>query len=308
MRLPDIIFPSMSVRLVPSSSALSGLNALAALPPKTRTPTDYKVLFRALARRKFVDAYQPDRTPAAVALKQAAPPRQLFAEMLATCLPRPIDHVDPKLSKTQEQPKLSRAQRAEARTLLVTALLAFVRTEDYAAALVALRTFSTLKLPITMRTRTAVLHPLAVRVGDAHDAAFSRTLLGEGPAYSDWMEWREKWAPKTKEGDLTDLEWRNRATGSAMKRLLAANTPPKVAADRNGADSVRPLECALRRAFRIHGGLTRTKTVEPWSDNARRRAVLKAKWEMTPVAQRQEGHEVKGEEGNENLPQIDPAA
>ncbi|KAJ7485991.1 hypothetical protein B0H11DRAFT_1133881 [Mycena galericulata] len=292
MRLPDIIFPSMSVRLVPSSSALSGLNALAALPPKTRTPTDYKVLFRALARRTFVNAYQPDRTPAAVALKQAAPPRQLFAEMLATCLPRPIDHVDPKLSKTQEQPKLSRAQRAEARTLLVTALLAFVRTEDYAAALVAL----------------AVLHPLAVRVADAHDAAFSRTLLGEGPAYSDWMEWREKWAPKTKEGDLTDLEWRNRATGSAMKRLLAANTPPKVAADRNGADSVRPLECALRRAFRIHGGLTRTKTVEPWSDNARRRAVLKAKWEMTPVAQRQEGHEVKGEEGNENLPQIDPAA
>ncbi|KAJ7620967.1 hypothetical protein FB45DRAFT_928002 [Roridomyces roridus] len=272
---------SAAARLLPSA----GLSALAAAPSASRAPKDYKILFRALAHRKFMDGYRPNPRPVVplpANLQSRGAHRALYTEMLKTCFPNESKRSRAKAAEQQA----SGAEPESDETLLTTALLSFVRTEDYVAAIIALRVFDSLTVPVSERTRHATLHALAVRLAEAPASPFARCLFPTDVTFHRWTDEAKAagWgvnqrrldvqSGKLREGSVEDIELREKATERAMAHLLEANTT-------KSKKPSRPLENILRNAFRGRG-LQQSPNGKPWTPVAVRRAVGKTAIELVP--------------------------
>ncbi|KAJ7347933.1 hypothetical protein DFH08DRAFT_866938 [Mycena albidolilacea] len=228
----------------------------ASAPPiafASNTPTDYSALFRAFGHRRFSEGYRPNARPVALAQRNASlTPRQLYLKMCSGA----------KMRKSTET------------AVLATALRAFVRLGDYAAALVVLHA-----LPVELnaaecaRVTEAALHPLACRIYLERDSTrrrLTQALLG-APSLSaaGWGLGAGAWSMPERAGWL-------------ITRVLKHNTPKaeaKLLEEEELQASLRPLAFILKHMLRIHGGVSKRKTARSWRDEEAR-----AKREMDPKA------------------------
>ncbi|KAJ7244377.1 hypothetical protein B0H12DRAFT_1129238 [Mycena haematopus] len=247
---------------VAASSNLDSHIATSSAPPifTPTTPADYSALFRALGHRRFSERYNPNMRPVTLAQRHAPlTPRQLYLQM-----------------RTPTSPTRLKMRRRTETAVLTTALRAFVRLEDYAAALVVLRAMpADMKATERAQVTRAALHPLACRLHMEMDSAsprkrLTRALLG-APSLS-----AAGWGVGAGAGAWTfpeRAEW-------LVARLLRHNTPLAEAEDEVDG-SLRPLVFILRQMLRIHGGVTKRKAATPWREEE-----AKAMEEMDAVTRR----------------------
>ncbi|KAF8217992.1 hypothetical protein K438DRAFT_1796112 [Mycena galopus ATCC 62051] len=227
---------------VASSSKLD--SEAASAPPTASTqnaPADYRTLLRALGHRRFSEGYAPNTSPVALARRNASfTPRQLYLKMSK----------DLKMRRNTET------------AVLTTAIRAFVRLEDYAAALVVLRGIPAgIRASELAQLTEAALHPLACRIYMERDSPrrrLTRALLG-APSLSA-AGWGGAW-------DMPEhAKW-------LTARLVKRNTPMAEAeADlvEEVESGLRPLAFILRQMLRIHGGATKRRIARPWREEEAR--------------------------------------
>ncbi|KAF7368759.1 hypothetical protein MVEN_00201000 [Mycena venus] len=236
------------------ASSSKAASDVASTAPILTTPADYSALFRALGHRKFSENYSPNTHPVALAQRTSITPRQLYAKMRAIPL-----------------------RRATENALLTTALRAFVRLEDYAAALVVLRdmpaTPGGARLTERAQTTEAALHSLACRIYLERNAIrrrLTRELLGVPslPA-AGWGLGSGTWRmPERADWVIEKLLKYNRPKANAP----AAGLVGEVEAD------LRPLVFILRQVLKMHGGVGKRRNLRPWREEE-----VRAKAEMEPV-------------------------
>ncbi|KAJ7474739.1 hypothetical protein FB451DRAFT_275458 [Mycena latifolia] len=231
--------------------------------PKKRDPSEYMYLFRSLGHLKPGGKLNSNPAPALEKLDAHVSPRCLFAEMLATHF-NAKSHPPAAVDASERE-----AQRLADSKLMDVALRAFSRREDYAGALVILSAFATHGLAVTERTYAAATDGIARRMA-AESAVgrplFTRVMLGATLRSTAGLSQEEK------------TRW-------VMERLVMHDMPPRALKLRVvpvGELDVIPLIFVVRRAFGMHGALTKSKTDVPWGAGARQRAEAKAKGEMLP--------------------------
>ncbi|KAJ7723687.1 hypothetical protein B0H16DRAFT_333536 [Mycena metata] len=250
-------------------------------PPRPRTRTRpaaprppaagyYLAAFRALGHSPKL----PAPLPLAQRVLKDCTPRQLYAHMHAAFLVPSSASAD--FSKHAE---VQRIDTEEA--LLITSLRAFMRLQDYPAALVVLRALSLRRPPtspsvnqkrhhrhLLQTAESAVLTPLAWRIAAAHPRPHKHIRLAQH-LLKGRKEWREDMA--------REPEW-------IAAHVLENASPAFVLLPRSkkADDPWQPVTTVLQRALCIHGAVT-MRSAQMWTDEARKRAQRKAAWEMERV-------------------------
>ncbi|KAJ7035162.1 hypothetical protein C8F04DRAFT_1099273 [Mycena alexandri] len=177
-------------------------------------------------------------------------------------------------SASADASKDAEAQRIDTEeALLMGSLRAFMRLQDYAAALVVLRALSLRRPPKTpslnekknyarllQNAEAAVLTPIAARIAAAHPRPHRHIRLAQH-LLKGRAEWRADMA--------REPEW--------ITARVLENASPAF-----GGRPFQPVTTVLQRAFCIHGAVT-MKSAGMWTDEARKRAPRKAAWEMERV-------------------------
>ncbi|KAJ7035193.1 hypothetical protein C8F04DRAFT_1099364 [Mycena alexandri] len=186
-------------------------------------------------------------------------------------------------SASADASKEAEVQRIDTEeALLMGSLRAFMRLQDYAAALVVLRALSLRRPPKTpsvnekqhyarllQNAEAAVLTPIATRIAAAHPRPHRHIRLAQH-LLKGRAEWRADMA--------REPEW-------IAARVLENASPAFVMLPRSRKkedDPFQPVTTVLQRAFCIHGAVT-MKSAAMWTDEARKRAQKKAAWEMERV-------------------------
>ncbi|KAJ7732705.1 hypothetical protein B0H16DRAFT_1770116 [Mycena metata] len=239
-------------------------------PPRLPAAGYYLAAFRALGHSPKL----PEPLPLAQRVLKDCTPRQLYAHMHAAFFVPSSASAD--LSKHAE---VQRIDTEEA--LLITSLRAFMRLQDYPAALVVLRALSLRRPPtspsvnqkhhhrhLLQTAETTVLTPLAWRIAAAHPRPHKHIRLAQY-----LLKGRKEW----REDMVREPEW-------IAARILENASPAFVLLPRSKKedDPWQPVTTVLQRAFCIHGAVT-MKSAQMWTDEARKRAQRKAAWEMERV-------------------------
>ncbi|KAJ6544280.1 hypothetical protein B0H19DRAFT_1170165 [Mycena capillaripes] len=263
---------------------------LAATTPLKPDAITYKHLFRLLGYQ-YKTAYKPNSSRSKEPIGDITPPRQLFADMMALWFSARLHPPASSLASERQ------SQIATDQGLLTLAFRTFLYVEDYAGALVVLRTTSDLGLEINERTYSVLMRYLARRVYyDVHRSRLSFKqpfltfeLMGPFPPWKmdqdpevvyRWImegllkhncEEVDRKGQEEDEDDGPTATWRGRIP--TVDEILAQSRNMA-----GGRVDHFPIVNMLRRALQMRP----SRTGMPWGDEWRKETVRKARYEMFP--------------------------
>ncbi|KAJ7165992.1 hypothetical protein C8R46DRAFT_1096770 [Mycena filopes] len=267
---------------------------LATTTPLKPNAVTYKLLFR-LYGYHYKNDYKPNASRSGQPTGALIHPRQLFSDMMSLWFSA---RLHPPASTV---PAARAEQGAADQSLMDIAFRAFLYLDDYAAAIVVLRTSVALGLRVTVRTYFTLLRYMARKAyydvyvarakGGGAQPVLAFELMGvfapgeidadDNVAYKWIMErllaHNSREAVRGGDGSGVRVEKEARLRVPSVDEILEHDGMPAHKMRREPVD-VFPLISILRRALQVRASSTEV----PWGDAWRKETVAKAQWQMVP--------------------------
>ncbi|KAJ7039443.1 hypothetical protein C8F04DRAFT_1086729 [Mycena alexandri] len=264
---------------------------LATTTPLKPNAVTYKLLFR-LYGYHYKNNHKPNASRNDQPTGSLIPPRQLFADMMSLWF-------SARFHPPASSVPAARSDQSEAdQSLVDITFRSFLYLDDYAAAIVVLRTTVELGLRITVRTYFTLLRYMArkvyyevhvARVKQTVQPVFAFELMGpfepreiaddDNAAY-EWimerlLEHNSREAVRGGDGSGVRVSTEPRRRVPSVAEILEQDGNPTKMRD---PVDVFPLISILRRALQIRASSTEV----PWGDAWRKQTVTKARYQMVP--------------------------